>query len=209
MAYKELRINIDEDILDKSEELLSELGLGVQSYVRMALVKLVRERRIPFDLSAGSNHAPTFLTSSGVEPTSPIRDTHGRRSVTREMRKITTQMCEFLWNEFKRRYVSGNRNYKEAARLVSEKTGMNDSSAFIYFNILGNMLDGVTNKRTLKFEDLEFFTEKIIAEFPANTLKSVIKSLELSVPYWRTMVPGNFADKVLMLIDRLKKIVEG
>lgn len=214
MATRNFTIDLDDGILDNAEAVLGEIGLDLPTYIRMAIMKLIREKRIPFDLSARQT---TLEAQSRPPLPSPIvnpvdAESHEmvfNRRVPRQMNRITGEMCHSLWNEFKRRYSSGDRNLQEAAQLISNKTGMNRGSAFIYFTILNNLVDGVHNTRTLKYEDLEFFVDNIKTEFPENILKSTISSLEASIPYWNEKVPGSFADKVRRLVERLKNFFRG
>jgi hypothetical protein len=80
---------------------------------------------------------------------------------------------------------------------------MNTGSAFIYLNIINNLVNGSLNKRILKFDDLLFFLEKIKVEFPEPAYQSAIISLNKSIPYWEEKVPGAFSDNVSKLIDCL------
>ncbi len=212
MAARNFSMDLENSILDNAEAVLGEIGLDLPTYIRMALLKLIKEKRIPFDLSASQ-------TAPEAQPRPPIfspipnpvdAESHKmafNQRAPRQTNKITSDMCISIWNEFKRRYSSGDRNLQEASQLISNQTGMNRGSAFIYFTILNSLVDGMKITRTLKYEDLEFFVEKIKTEFPENILKAAISSLEASIPYWNEKVPGSFADKVRRLVERLNNFI--
>lgn len=209
MATRNFTIDLDDSILGNAEAVLNEMGLDLLTYIRMALMKLIREKRIPFDLSVSQTTSEDHPRPHIPSPIVNLVDTESHETVfsrreQNQKNKITREMCHSLWNEFKRRYSSDDRNLQEAAQLISNQTGMNRGSAFIYFTILFNLADGVQNTRTLKYEDLEFFMDKFKTEFPKNILKATISSLEASIPYWDKNVPGSFADKVRRLVFMLK-----
>lgn len=214
MGARNFTIDLDDSFFDSAEAILGEIGLDLPTYMRMALMKLIKERRIPFDLSA-SQTAPEAQSRQALSPPSvspmgtDIHEVVFNRKVPRQKNKITSEMCLSLWDEFKRRYSTSDRNMQEAAQIISNKTGMNRGSAFIYFTIINNLVNGVQNTRTLKYEDLEFFVNRVKAEFPENMLKSTIDSLEASIPYWDEKVPGSFADKVRRLVERQKYFLGG
>ncbi|HHV50520.1 MAG TPA: hypothetical protein GXX54_02295 [Clostridiales bacterium] len=203
MGLKEVKLVMDAGIYAGAEEILNELGLDVNTYVRMALVKLTKERRIPFELSASANQPPAVYPANKGETFN--NETSDNWKVERKLNKITSGMCSFLWDEFKLHYNTDDSSFQETARYISEKTGMNRGSAFIYLNILWNLTKGELNKRNMKFEDLEFFINKIREELPEHALKSTIISLEKSIPYWEERISGYFAKKVGFLLESLKK----
>lgn len=48
----QLNIRIDDDIKKRAEQACTELGLSISSAINIYLVKLGREHRIPFEVSA-------------------------------------------------------------------------------------------------------------------------------------------------------------
>ena len=211
MSIRNISIDLDEAVFANAEEILSEIGLDIPTYIRMALIKLKREKRIPFDLTSSQSLTESQsrlpISSPIINPMGPgSRETEFLRRVPRQTNKITYEMCLTLWNEFKQDYSSGNRNLQEIAQIINARTGMNRGSAFIYLTILNNLVNGVHNTRTLKYEDLEYFVDKIKTEFPETVLKATISSLELSVPYWEEKVTGSFADKVRRLVAKHKNL---
>lgn len=206
---RSISISIDEGIFDNSEAIFEEMGLDMQTAIKMFLKKVIKERRMPFELSASQplpagQPISALSTSNANSFNVEDRDAMENRVVTRSMSKITDEMRIAVWNEFKRRYLSGDKNIQDAAWLVNKQTGMNRGSAFIYFTMLNNFVDGVYNTRNMKYEDLEFFVYKIKTELPENVLKSAIVSLKASIPYWDEKIPGSFAAKVSRLVERFK-----
>jgi len=209
MTARNFVIDMDEKNFENAEAILSEIGLDLTAFLKISLMKLIKERRVPFELAANS---PTLqiheIRPISTSPTTPVEvvspDVAFSRRSTRVTNKITREMRQSVWNEFKRRFSSGDRNSQDAAQTISHQTGMNRGSAFIYFTILNNLVDGMQNKRSMKYDDLEYFVQKIKAEFPEYVLKFTIVSLEASLPYWDEKIPGSFTDKVSRLVERLK-----
>ena len=209
MSIQSYTIDLDNNIVISAEAMLTELGLDLQTYIKMALVKLVRETAIPFDLSASQSTTVTQpQQTSSIQLTTPAETDIQEPALTwRESRqtvRITAEMCSLIWDEFKRRYVVGNKDFQDAARLINVQTGMNRGSAFIYFNILQNLVEGVQNTRALKYNDLVFFINKINTEFPEDIQKAAVTSLKLTIPYWDSVVPGALASKARGLLDTLQ-----
>ena len=208
MTTKVLSLELDNEMIENAETVLDEIGLDVSTYIRIALLKLIKEQRVPFNLSANqSSSNPMPMKSSPV--VNPYDDDAVEvdfvKNEPRQMIKITSEMCQSIWNEFKTRIASRDMNLQESAQRISTQTGMSRGSAFIYFTILTNLVSGAQNKRSLKMEDLEFFIEKIKSEMPDQMFRAAIVSLEASIPYWNEKVPGAFAEKVQRLVDKLKR----
>lgn len=207
MSTKVLMTELESNIIDNAELVLNEIGLDISTYIRIALLKLVKEQRVPFNLSVSQPVNSTMLTKD-TPTTIPNDDEHTgielMKSEPRQMIKITSDMCQSIWQEFRTRIASRDMNLLESAQRISTQTGMSRGSAFIYFTILNNLVNGVQNTRSLKMEDLEFFIRKIQSELPAQMFRAAIVSLEASIPYWDEKVPGSFAEKVAKLVERLK-----
>ena len=206
MNTRNFNISMEDGNFDHAEAILSDMGLELTTYLKMAIVKLIKEKCIPFELS--SNPVLFEPQQSSAIPSTSANLVDFNRSAVRETNKITNEMCNALWEEFKRRRSSGNTNLQEAAQLISVQTGMNRGSAFIYFNILNNLMDGMKNTRALKYADLVFFVGKIRAELPEQALKATITSLEASIPYWHEKLPSSFADKVRRFVDELLLLLQ-
>ncbi len=209
MGTKVLSLELDDEMIENAESVLDEIGLDVSTYIRIALLKLIKEQRVPFNLSANqSSSAPTPLKDApAVIPfDDEVAEVDFVKDEPRQMIKITRDMCQSIWNEFKTRIASRDMNLQESAQRISRQTGMSRGSAFIYFTILNNLVSGAQNTRSLKMADLEFFIGKIKSEMPEQMFKSAIISLEASIPYWDEKVPGAFAEKAQSLVDRLKRL---
>jgi addiction module RelB/DinJ family antitoxin len=70
MASRNLTIDIDDRIVTDAERVLSEIGLDLQTYIKTALMKLIREKGIPFSLSASQTvqEAHYGMSSRGAIP---------------------------------------------------------------------------------------------------------------------------------------------
>ena len=208
MSTEILSLDLDSEMIENAELVLGEIGLDISTYIRIALLKLIKEQRVPFNLSA-SQPSSAVVTAKSQLVAAPLddeaADMEGTRNEIRQMTKITSEMCQAIWQEFKTHITKRDINLLESAQRISAQTGMNKGSAFIYFTILNNLVNGAQNTRSLKMEDLEFFIGKIQTEMPGQMLKAAIISLEASIPYWDEKVPGAFADKVARLVERLKR----
>lgn len=80
------KIEIDNDIYAQAEELLEEIGLDVESSVRVFLKKVIDSRGIPFDLKV-YKEKPTPLSPPSSKDTSQIPDTQAGR-LYRLMKKL-------------------------------------------------------------------------------------------------------------------------
>lgn len=207
MATKVLSLELDNEMIENAETVLDEIGLDVSTYIRIALLKLIKEQRVPFNLTANqsSSNPESMKSTPEVHPyDDDAAEVDLVRNEPRQMIKITSDMCQSIWNEFKTRIASRNINWQESAHRISTQTGMSRGSAFIYFTILNNLVSGAQNTRSLKMEDLEFFIGKIRSELSEQMFQSAIISLEASIPYWDEKLPGAFAAKVQRLVDKLK-----
>jgi addiction module RelB/DinJ family antitoxin len=52
MGTKVLSLELDNEMIENAESVLDEIGLDVSTYIRIALLKLIKEQRVPFNLSA-------------------------------------------------------------------------------------------------------------------------------------------------------------
>ena len=208
MATKVLSLELDNEMIENAETVLDEIGLDVSTYIRIALLKLIKEQRVPFNLSvnqSSSNPMPMKNASVANPYDDDAVEVDFVKNEPRQMIKITSDMCQSIWQEFKTRISSRDINLQESAQRISTQTGMSRGSAFIYFTILNNLVSGAQNTRSLKMEDLEFFVGRIKSEMPDQMFKAAIISLEASIPYWNEKVPGAFAEKVQRLVDQLKR----
>jgi len=140
--------------------------------------------------------APTSnqAESGFSEDTDEVFD-YESKQFARSNNRITPAMVEEVWRAFLR-HIEGSGEINRLSTEVSEKTGMNRGSAFIYLTVLANLVNGNPNTRVLKYKDLEYLMDRIKTELGESKYQKAIQSLKMSVPYWREKIPGSFADKV-------------
>lgn len=110
-------------------------------------------------------------------------------------KKITLEMVDTIWMNFKK-YLKGLAEIPYLSDVVAEDTGMNRGSAFIYFNVLANLVKGEPNTRVIKIQDMDYLMQKVKLELGNDIYKMAIESLEKSVPYWKEKIAGNYANNV-------------
>ena len=195
MTTRDLVINMDVSILDSADSLFEEMGIDTETAIKMFLKRVIKDRRMPYELVACKSTTETDHIEAFTSK--PFN------GVTRQSNKITREMCSEVWAVFKRFFSNRDTNLQEAARYINRETGMNSGSAFIYLNIINNLINGALNKRVLKYDDLLFFLERILLEFPDTAYQNAIKSLKVSIPYWEVKVPGAYADNIRQLVNSL------
>ena len=67
MATTNLNIRIDEDIKKQAEEIFTALGLSTSAAFNIFAKTVVRERRIPFELTLNTPNAETLAAFKEVE----------------------------------------------------------------------------------------------------------------------------------------------
>ena len=186
-----IEINIDDATLREAEKILHSLGMNTEIAVTIFLRRIAIEKGLPMTMAASAlNQAePDFSEVSGE-----VFD-YESIQVTRSNNKITPEMVEEVWCSFLR-YIEGSGEINPLSTEVSEKSGMNRGSAFIYLTVLANLVNGDPNTRVLKYKDLEYLMDRIKTELGESKYQKAIQSLKMSVPYWREKIPGTFADKV-------------
>ena len=183
-----IEIETDENTLIKAEEILKSIGLDVQTAINIFLRRVTIEKGLPMQMTAP---APNYS-----EPATPKNFEVGRETFqTRRNNTITKEMVDGVWNAFLK-YRKGLGEINQLKDDVAESTGMNSGSAFIYLNILANLIKGEQNTRNLKLHDLEYLMEKIKTELRPDEYKNAVLSLKKSIPYWREKLPGLFAEHV-------------
>ncbi len=189
MATFEVRV--DEDVLREAERVLNSLGMNVEVAVGIFLRRVIMEKGLPM----------TMVSSTASQPETTFYDTgevladRSSRFPMRDNRRITSAMVGEVWRAF-RKYLEGTGEVSRLSNEVSEKTGMNPGSAFIYLTILANLVQGRPNTRVLKYRDLEYLMDRIEAELGRDAYLKAVESLKASVPYWKERVPGAFGERV-------------
>ena len=186
-----IEIDVDENILIEAERALHTIGMNVPIAVNVFLRRVAIEKGLPMSMTSSAPSQKVLAVSEECQ--API--TKEYIFPTRNNNAITRDMVEGVWQAFVR-YHKGLGEIRNLSDEVSEVSGMNRGSAFIYLNILSNLINGEPNTRTLKIKDLEYLIGKIKSELGANEYRNAIQSLKQSIPYWRNKIPGTFADKV-------------
>jgi addiction module RelB/DinJ family antitoxin len=186
-----IEINIDDATLREAEKILHSLGMNTEIAVSIFLRRVALEKGLPMTMAAStaSQADSDFSENSG--------ETFDFESmqITRSNNKITPAMVEEVWNAFLR-HIEGSGEINGLSSEVSEKTGMNRGSVFIYLTVLANLVKGESNTRVLKYKDFEYLMDKIKAKLGESKFQKALQSSMKSVPYWREKIPGSFADKV-------------
>jgi len=183
-----IEINVDENTLKEAEKALHSIGMDVQIAVNVFLRRVAIEKGFPMPMT-------TSVSSQKENVVYQEDEVKEHMYQTRSNNTITGKMVDELWQAFLRY----NKGFGEISRLrdeVAENSGMNSGSAFIYLNILANLIKGAPNTRTLKMKDLVYLMERIKSELGPNEYHNAIQSLKTSIPYWRKKLAGSFADHV-------------
>ncbi len=186
-----IEIHIEDETLREAEKILHSLGMNIEIAVNIFLKRVAIEKGLPMAMSASvSNQAKNDDSEDSIETFS-----YDSIQVTRNNNKITPVMVEEVWRSFLF-HLEGSGEINRLSTEVYDKTGMNRGSAFIYLHILANLTKGEPNTRTMKMHDLEYYMGKIRRELGENKYQVALKSLQLSIPYWKEKLSGSFADKV-------------
>jgi len=59
---KAITIRIDENVKQQAEDMLSEIGLNMTTYINSSLRALVREKKVPFELTTKQQANSEYLT---------------------------------------------------------------------------------------------------------------------------------------------------
>lgn len=197
---KLIALQFEDDLISQSESLLDDIGLDCQTFIKMCLKKLNKEKNISFLTTA---NIPVIASDENkhIPSSSQSEENSVEFPVKRSKNEITAQMRDFVWEMFKAQYNSNKKvDCSYSAKIASAKIGITQGSAYIYFLILDNLLAGVPNKRTMKFNDLVVYLRYIEEQLPETCITNSLKSLSQSVPYWEKHIPGYFAQKVSDLI---------
>lgn len=202
---KTIELQFDDESIAKAENILDDIGLDCPTFAKMCFKKLIKEQNISFLTNGNPTTAqqkssePIILNQQNIDE--GISDTPIRRTKN----EITAQMRDYVWDIFKAQLKANKKiDCTLLASLANVKTGINQGSAYIYFLILNNLVAGVPNTRTMKFDDLVVYLSYIKEQLPEIYIANAIKSLRESVPYWEEHIQGYFAQKVSNLISQYK-----
>lgn len=184
-----IEINVDNDTLEQAEKALHAIGMDVQIAINVFLRRVAIEKGLPMSMTVPvSDKIVSAIEKQSDEGDDKIYSTRSNNTITKDM-------VDEVWQAFIK-YHSGLGEISRLSDEVAENSGMNRGSAFIYLNILSNLVKGELNTRNLKMKDLEYLMQKIKSELGIKEHQSAIQSLKKSIPYWRKKLPGAFADKV-------------
>lgn len=186
-----IEVQVDDGTLTEAEKILHLLGMDVQMAVSIYLRRISIEKGLPMNMT-GQEPERTGYSIPDDNDESLEEDT---KANIRSNCRITVEMVEAVWHAFLR-YVGGSGEINPLSTEVYQKTGMSRGSAFIYLNVLSNLVNGTHNTRVLKYKDLEYLMGKIQSDLGETSYQKAIRSLISSVPYWKEKIPGNFAGRV-------------
>jgi len=193
-----LEFEVNDLLLSEVESILDSVGLDIDVAFNTFMKKIVRERGLPFSLKLEDDNKRhiSSMNFQNKKVSSESLNKHKKRTITKEM-------LEETWKAYLN-YSKGLGNYKDLSKKISENTGMNQGSAFIYLNILNKLAKGELNKRAMKPVDFEFFLNKFKHEFGNDLYQEALQSINISIPYWNSNIP-TFADSMKELLKRHKK----
>lgn len=77
---KQVNFRIEEDVKDNAEKALKEMGLTMSTAITMFLVKVAREKRIPFEINAD----PFYSAENIAELERRVNDVKSGKSTLKE-----------------------------------------------------------------------------------------------------------------------------
>lgn len=182
---------IDQSQLDEATKILESIGLSMDIAMGIFVKRIIKEKGLPL-----------ILKQTESEVRSEDTEFEDRRKSSRSSKAITIPMVEEVWSAFKE-YQKGHDEILDLSDKVAEKTGMNKGSAFIYLNIIAKMIKGEKNTRSMKPKDFEYYLNRIKKELGEHAFENAIKSIGLSIPYWRNNLP-TFADSMQEVLKKTK-----
>jgi antitoxin component of RelBE/YafQ-DinJ toxin-antitoxin module len=202
---KFINLQFDEDFIALAERVLDDIGLDCQTFIKMCFKKLNKERNISFLMSASMPIIVHDISEQDTQIQPNMENEIMNYHVKKTKNEITAQMRDYIWDIFKSQYNAHQKiDCSYFSKLANAKTGITQGSAYIYFLILNNLVAGVPNTRTMKFDDLVVYLRYINEQLPKICIENSVKSLSESVPYWEKHIPGYFAQKVSKLVAQYK-----
>ena len=196
-----IAFDIDDEIARKAESVYNALGMNTEMALSIFMRRTVLEGALPLSpvekaaLSAATQtqNVPSAQTSMPVESRQ-----------TRSSGVITQEMADVVWDTFLKMHRFGG-SANSYADEVTELSGMNVGSAFIYLVMLDNMVAGKPNTRNMKIKDLEGYVARIKDELGQKPYENTLASLEASLEYWSDSKFGHFATRVQEFLESQKK----
>lgn len=193
-----LEIKVDEATLVKAKEVLEHLGLDLNMAINIYLRRIVIDKGLPISM---------VTEKSSIEDNKASEKSHSfenQEYINRSQSGITREMVDEVWKAFIK-YYNDLEEISKLSDQVAAISGMNKGSALIYLNVLSNLVKGEPNTRTMKMDDLKYFLNRIKTNLGDEDYLNAIKSLRLSVPYWKEKLAGKFGEKVEALCAELTK----
>lgn len=186
----ELRLEIDDALVNDAALVYETLGIDTETAVRMFLKRTVLEQRLPL--------------STSVPSADSVERMKEKTGITKRTKNVITKvMVEDIWRRFSG-YLEEGGSINSIAQDAHEATGMNQGSAFIYLTILDNLINGKHNTRNMKMSDLEYLMDQIKGQLDDRSYVNSISSLRKSLPYWDKEEFGQFAAKVQRYLDSIE-----
>ena len=202
---KSINLQFDDEFIIKAENILEDIGLDCSTFIKMCFKKLNKEQSISFLTTVSSTVVKQDFGESVFCTQQSIDEEVIGYPVKKIKNVITAQMRDYIWDIFKSHYNANKKiDCSYCAKLANVKTGITQGSAYIYFLILDNLITGVPNTRTMKFDDLVIYLSYIKEQLPKNCINNAIKSLSESITYWEEHIQGYFAQKVSNLVLQYK-----
>lgn len=192
-----LVFEVDDSAIQAAEAILDSIGLDINMAFNILIKKIIKEKGLPFSLKQ-MDIATVNNQSRDSGKTPFVEDGQARRSNV----MINKRMIEEVWNTFKT-FRIGVDDVFQKRDMIAKSTGMNPGSAGIYLIILTKMAQGQINKRAMKPTDFEYFLKRFKEELGEVRYRNAIKSVLVSIPYWRTKNP-TFADNMESLVIKLE-----
>jgi len=172
-------VEIDSQLLSKATIVYEKDGYSLNEAIKLFFQKSVDLGKMPF---------------------------YESESKIRKNTRITSKMCEEVWEQFIKAIVNDSFEFNYISKVVEKNCGMSNGSAFIYLTMLKNLCSGVINTRNMKIEDLKFFLSKIKEDLDDRAVANTITSLKESIEYWKSKIPGNYAEKAQKLLEEFDGI---
>jgi hypothetical protein len=202
---KTINLQFDDDLIAKSESILDDIGLDCQTFIKMCFKKLNKESNISFLSTINTSKILSDENEQVQLSQSNMEESLMEHPIKKTKNEITAQMRDYIWEMFKMQYNSNKKiECSYSAKIANAKIGITQGSAYIYFLILDNLVAGVPNKRTMKFDDLVVYLRYIDEQLPKICIINSVKSLSKSIPYWEEHIQGYFAQKVSKLVAQYK-----
>lgn len=194
----DIKLNIDKNLILEANKVLDLLGMNLDVAVEILLKRILIEKAFPIPLVLNEEIDFEIIDKDLSE------ELNKEPSNNRKYKTINKEMVDEVWNCFLRSRDT-NEDTSVLSREIANKTGMNSRSAFIYLNILSNLVKGRKNTRNMKLSDLEYYISKIKNELGNDEYLNALESLKLSIPHWSQIYLGGFASGVEQILDKYSK----